>query len=150
MAGASVRLSWLKKVLFVCIHNSARSQIAEALLNRMGDGHFEAQSAGIEPGMLNPLAVAVLSEIGIDIAAKKPRSVSELIRAGQKFDYVIMVCDAASAERSPGFPDATMLHWSLPDPAKFLGNWQERLDQTRQVRSTLEMRIKEFLCAAKP
>ena len=135
----------MKKVLFVCVHNSARSQIAEALLNQMcGDG-FAAQSAGLEPGTLNLLAVAVLREIGIDIAAKKTRGVSEVIKSGKRFDYVITVCDESSAEQCPLFPGGTTkLHWSLPDPSGFQGNWQERLEQTRRVRDSIEARIKEF------
>lgn len=104
----------MKKVLFVCIHNSARSQIAEALLNRMNGGQFEAESAGIEPGTLNPLAVAVLSEFGIDVAEKKTRGVSDVIRSGARFDYVITVCDESGAEQCPVFPAETKrLHWKF-------------------------------------
>jgi arsenate reductase len=86
------------KILFVCIHNSARSQMAEALFSRMCSGQFEAESAGIEPGTLNPLAVAVLKEIGIDISAKKTRGVSQVIRLGTRFDYV----SPAAMKAAPG------------------------------------------------
>lgn len=138
--------SFMGKILFVCIHNSARSQMAEALFSRMCSGQFEAESAGIEPGTLNPLAVAVLKEIGIDISANKTRGVSEVIRLGTRFDYVITVCDESSAGQCPVFPSApTRLQWSLPDPSKFHGSWQERLEQTRGVRRAIEAKIKDFL-----
>jgi len=102
------KLAIVKKVFFICIHNSARSQIAEAMLNRLGAGHFAADSAGIEPGTLNPLAVAVLNEIGIDIAAKKTKRVVDVIQSGVKDNYVVTVCDETSAERCPAFPAETM------------------------------------------
>jgi arsenate reductase len=139
----------MKKVLFICIHNSARSQIAEALLNRIGARHFVAESAGIEPGMLNPLAVAVLNEIGIDIAAKKTRSVIDVIRSGVKYHYVVTVCDETSAEQCPSFPAETIrLHWSFPDPSQFQGTRDEKLAQTRLVRTAIEAKLKEFLRGA--
>ena len=132
-----------KKVLFVCVHNSARSQMAEALLNQMCGEVFEAESAGLEPGTLNPLAVEVLREIGIDIVGKETRAVSDVI--GERFDYVITVCDESSAEQCPLFPGGTTrLHWSLPDPSKFQGSWEEQLKQTRKVRDEIESKIEEF------
>jgi arsenate reductase len=135
----------MKKVLFICVHNSARSQIAEALLNTMCGDAFEAESAGLEPGTLNLLAVAVLREVGIDIAGKETRGISEVIKSGKQFDCVITVCDETSSEQCPLFPGtATRLHWSLPDPSKFAGNWEERLEQTRRVRDSIEDRINEF------
>jgi len=132
-----------KKVLFVCVHNSARSQMAETLLNQMCGEVFEAESAGLEPGTLNPLAVEVLREIGIDIVGKETRAVSDVI--GERFDYVITVCDESSAEQCPLFPGGTTrLHWSLPDPSKFQGSWEEQLKQTRKVRDEIESKIEEF------
>ena len=139
-------LPFMEKILFVCIHNSARSQIAEALLNRMSGDEFAAESVGLAPGTLNPLAVAVLSEVGIDISAKKTRGVAELIRSGARFDWVITVCDESSARQCPVFPgESQRLHWSLPDPSAFRGSWQERLEQTRAIRSTVESKIRDFL-----
>jgi len=136
----------MEKILFVCIHNSARSQIAEALFNRLCGDRFAAQSAGLQPGTLNPLAVAVLGEIGIDISAKETHGVAELIGSGAQFDRVITVCDESSAGACPVFPgESQRLHWSLPDPSKFRGSWQERLEQTRAVRRALEIEIREFL-----
>ena len=132
-----------KKVLFVCVHNSARSQMAETLLNQMCGEVFEAESAGLEPGTLNPLAVEVLREIGIDIVGKETRAVSDVI--GERFDYVITVCDESSAEQCPLFRGGTTrLHWSLPDPSQFQGSWDERLEQTRKVRDEIESKIEEF------
>jgi arsenate reductase len=90
-----------KKVLFVCVHNSARSQIAEELLNRMCGDEYEAQSAGLEPGELNPLAMEVLREIGIEISGKETRSVFDVYKSGQMFSHVIAVCDGANAQRCP-------------------------------------------------
>jgi arsenate reductase len=134
-----------KRVLFVCVHNSARSQMAEAFLNRMCGDVFEAESAGLEPGSLNPLAVEAMREIGIDIGGKKTRGVSEVIESGQRFDYVITVCDESSAEQCPIFPGvAERLHWNFPDPAKFTGMWEERLEQTRKVRDAIESKIERF------
>lgn len=134
-----------RKVLFVCVHNSARSQMAEALLNQMCSDVFEAQSAGLEPGMLNPLAVEVMREIGTDISGKEVRCVLVVIKSGQRFDYVITVCDESSAEQCPIFPGvAARLHWNFPDPSKFKGTWEERLEQTREVRNAIESKIEEF------
>lgn len=134
-----------KKVLFICVHNSARSQMAEALLNHMCSDEFEAQSAGLTPGTLNPLAVEVMREIGIDISEKDTRGVSDVYKSGQRFAYVITVCDETSAEQCPIFPGVTKrLHWSLPDPATFKGTWEERLEKTRTVRDKIKAHIKEW------
>ena len=134
-----------KRVLFVCVHNSARSQMAEALLSQMCGAAFEAESAGLEPGILNPLAVEALREIGIDIARKVTRAIADVVQAGTRFDYVITVCDESSAARCPIFPGGTTrLHWNLPDPAKFQGGWKERLEQTRKVRDEIKSKIEGF------
>ncbi|OGQ78426.1 MAG: arsenate reductase [Deltaproteobacteria bacterium RIFCSPLOWO2_12_FULL_60_19] len=134
-----------KRVLFVCVHNSARSQMAEAFLNRMCGDVFEAESAGLEPGALNLLAVEAMREIGIDIGGNGTRGVSEVIESGQKFDCVITVCDESSAEQCPVVPGvAERLHWNFPDPAKFTGTWEERLEQTRNIRDAIESKIEQF------
>ena len=134
-----------KRVLFICVHNSARSQMAEALLNRMCGDLFQAESAGLAPGALNPLAVEALGEIGIDIAGKATRGVADVIRSGQRFDCVITVCDETSAEQCPVFPGgAERRHWNFPDPAKFTGSREERLEQTRKVREAIRARIEEL------
>src|ERR1700720_1397799 len=124
-----------KKALFVCIHNSARSQMAEAFLNQICGEEFEAHSAGLEPGKLNPLVVEAMAEAGIDISKNPTKAVFDMFKSGQLFGYVITVCDEASAERCPIFPGVTKrLHWSFPDPSSFQGTDDERLEQTRAVR----------------
>ncbi|MEO5359885.1 MAG: arsenate reductase ArsC [Nitrospirota bacterium] len=136
----------MEKVLFVCIHNSARSQMAEALLRRLGGGRYEAESAGLEPGVLNPLVVEVLQEIGIDISAKKTQGVESCINSGIKYDYVITVCDGASAQRCPVFPGGgKRLHWGFDDPSGFTGTHEERLAKTRQVRDDIQRTIEKWL-----
>lgn len=134
-----------KRVLFVCIHNSARSQMAEAWLNHFCGEYFEAQSAGLEPGILNPLVVQVMEETGIDISAKKTQAVFDLFKKGERFDYVITVCDEASAERCPIFPGlAQRFHWSFPDPSKALGTEKEKLQQIRPICDEIKRKIEEW------
>ena len=136
-----------KKVLFVCIHNSARSQMAEAFLNNACPEEFEAQSAGIEPGRLNPVVVEVMREAGLDLSQNTTKSVSGFIERGEQFHYVITVCDETSAERCPVFPGRTMrLHWGFPDPSAFTGTPEEKLARTREVRDTIKARIESW-CA---
>jgi arsenate reductase len=135
------------KVLFVCIHNSARSQMAEAFLNHYGGDIFEAQSAGIEPGKLNPIVVAAMREDGIDISGHATKSVADMIQSGQTFAYVITVCDEASAERCPTFPgQTTRLHWGFPDPSALQGTPEEKLARTREIRDTIKAKIESW-CA---
>ena len=134
------------KVLFVCIHNSARSQMAEAFLTKHGGDRFEATSAGLEAGTLNPFAVKVMEEAGIDISGNPSRSVFDVFKSGEKFHQVITVCDESSAERCPVFPgNAERLHWSFPDPSSFSGTEEEILIRTRAVRDQIEQQIKEWL-----
>jgi arsenate reductase (thioredoxin) len=135
-----------QKVLFICVHNSARSQMAEAFLNDICGDHFEAHSAGLEPGTLNPLAVEAMHEVGIDISHKGTQSVFDVFKSGELFAYVITVCDETSAERCPIFPGvATRLHWSFPDPAALTGTREERLAGTREIRDQIRERI-EMWC----
>ena len=141
-----------EKVLFVCVHNSARSQMAEAFLNRACGEKFEAQSAGLEPGTLNPLVIEVMREIGLDLSANKTKSVFDVFKTGQLFAYVITVCDQASAERCPVFPGVTSRrHWSFPDPATVTGTHEERLEKIRAIRDTIQGKIDawcEKVCTA--
>ena len=135
-----------KKVLFVCIHNSARSQMAEALLNHLHGDQFQAESAGLEPGALNPLAVEAMADIGIDIAMKGTRDVFEVWKSGARFDYVITVCDEAAAERCPIFPGVTKrLHWSFQDPGMFTGTPEEKRSMTHLVREHIKHTIDEWV-----
>ena len=136
-----------RKVLFVCIHNSARSQMAEAFLNQICPEEFEGQSAGLEPGKLNPNVVEVMKEVGIDISGNKTRAVFDVFKSGQLFSHVITVCDEVSAERCPIFPGVTTrLHWSFADPSAFRGSPEEVLEKTREVRETIRQKI-EAWCA---
>jgi arsenate reductase len=132
-----------KKILFLCVHNSARSQMAAALLNRMCGDEFEAESAGTEPSVVNPLAIEVMKEVGIDISGNKTRQVFDVYKSGTLFAYAITVCDEA-AERCPIFPRAKMLHWNFPDPSQFKGTWDERVELTRAVRDAIAKKIEEW------
>lgn len=141
-------LSRKRKVLFVCVHNSARSVMAEAFVNHRFGEKFEAQSAGIEPGKLNPLVDEAMREIGIDVSNHQPRAVADVLAGGQKFDYAITVCDETSAERCPVFPGLTKrLHMGFPDPGSFDGTWEEKLDRTREVRDLIEQRVRELFAS---
>ena len=135
------------KVLFICVHNSARSQMAEAWLNHICGESFVAESAGLEPGTLNPLAVKVMAEVGIDISSKKTQAVFDVVKSGELFAYIITVCDAASAERCPIFPGpAKRLHWSFPDPSQVTGTAEEKLAQAREIRDAIRAKVENW-CA---
>lgn len=132
------------KALVLCTGNSARSQMAEALLRETAAGRFEVESAGLEPQGVNPLAIQAMAEIGIDISAQRSKSVEEF-RGRTDFDYVITVCDHAAAN-CPVFPGgATRLHWSTMDPAATAGTDEERLTVFRRVRDELHARVSAFL-----
>jgi len=134
------------RVLFLCVHNSARSQMAAAFLRRMAGDRFDVESAGLEPGRLNPLVVAAMREAGIDIGGAKTQSVFDLFASGRRFDYVISVCDAASAERCPIFPGAAArLNWSFADPSTFTGTDAERLQKTIAVRDEIRARVEKWV-----
>lgn len=135
------------RVLFICIRNSARSQMAEAFLEQACPNDFEVESAGLEPGELNPLAVALMKEVGIDISGNSTQSVFDAFKSGKIFSYVITVCDESSAQACPVFPGiVTRLHWNIPDPAALTGTWEERLEAARPIRQAIEDRVDEF-CA---
>jgi len=134
-----------KKVLFVCIHNSARSQMAESFLNQLCGDELEAFSAGLEPGKLNPIVVEAMREAGIDISRHQTKAVSDFVRSGKTFAHVITVCDETSAERCPIFPGVTARpHWSFPDPSRFQGTHEEKLAQTREVRDMIEQKVRQW------
>src|SRR5436190_5257164 len=131
-----------KKVLFICVHNSARSQMAAALLNEKCPELFEAQSAGLEPGSLNPLVVEVLEEVGIDISNNLTQRVFDVWKSGQMFQFVITVCSEAESQGCPIFPGiTTRLHWPFDDPSKFTGTQEEQLEKTRIVRNQISAQI---------
>jgi arsenate reductase len=134
------------KVLFVCIHNSARSQMAEELLRLALPNQIQVISAGLEPGKINPVVAEVLLEKGIDIRQKETQSVFELLKQGKTYNFVITVCDETSGERCPIFPGRiNRLHWSFADPSAFTGSHTEKLEQTRKVCQEVEQKIAEFV-----
>jgi len=139
-------MSEIIKVLFVCIHNSARSQMAEAFLKQLGGDRFEVESAGIEPGNLNPLVVESMKEIGIDISGNKTKEAFDFIKKGALFDYVITVCDETSAERCPIFPGiAQRLHWGFPDPSALQGTDEEKLQAIRKIRDDIKAKVESWI-----
>ena len=134
------------KVLFVCVHNSARSQMAEAFLNKLAGDKFNAESAGLEAGILNPLVVKVMQEIGIDISRKETNDVFDLYKQGRMYSYVITVCDESNGERCPLFPGITQkIAWSFDDPSKLTGTDEEKLNIIRMIRDKIKIKIQEFI-----
>ena len=133
-----------KKVLFVCIHNSARSQIAEALLQKYGKDQFEVLSAGFEPQEINPYTLRVMQEAGVDMSGQRAKSLNEYI-GKLHFGYLITVCSNAE-EKCPIFPGMGMrLHWPFEDPAAFEGTDEARLEKFRQVRDQIEAKVSAWL-----
>ena len=136
----------MTKVLFICVHNSARSQMAEAFLKKYGGDEFFVESAGLEPGKLNPIVVEAMKEVGIDISHNETKSVFEFFKQGRRYHYVITVCDETSAERCPIFPGVKeTIHWSFNDPSALIGSYQEKLAGTRVIRDEIENRVKLWL-----
>lgn len=126
-------------VLFLCTHNSARSQMAEGLLRHLSGGRIEAHSAGTEATRIRPLAIRTMAELGIDISAQQSKTLDRYL--DERFDAVITVCDEAN-QACPFFPGAgTRLHWSLPDPSRATGGEEEQLAVYRSVRDRLRERI---------
>jgi len=136
------------RVLFLCVHNSACSQMAEAFLRKYGGSRFEVESAGLEPGSLNPFAVRALAEVGIDISHNATKSVFGLFEAKKTFDVVVTVCSKEAAERCPIFPGMhEKLHWPFADPAAMTGSDEEIMAGVRAVRDGIEAAVKEFVSA---
>ena len=141
----------MKEVLFICVHNNARSQMAAAWLNKICGDYLEAESAGLEPGELNPLAVQVMDEVGIDISNNKTQAVFDVFKRGELFAYAITVCDESEAAGCPIFAGVTKrLHWSFPDPSALVGTRHERLEGMRKIRDDIRARIENWcdeMCA---
>jgi arsenate reductase len=132
-----------KRVLIICTGNSARSQMAEALLRHEAGDFYEVISAGTHPGEVRPEAVAVMREISVDISAQRPKSVTEF--QGQHFDFILTVCDKAR-EECPVFSGETeRLHWPFEDPAGFIEVGEERLRAFRRLRDRIHARVMVFL-----
>ncbi len=134
-----------KRILFVCIHNSARSQMAEAFLKRECMTDCIIESAGLEAGVMNPIVIEAMKEKGIDLSQKSSQSVDQVIASGKQFTHVITVCDDAAAEQCPFIPGMlSREHWSLLDPSGFVGTKDERLERTREVRDDIEKRVMKW------
>jgi arsenate reductase (thioredoxin) len=132
-----------RRVLFICTHNSARSQMAEALLRHMGNDRFEVFSAGTEATFVRPMAIQAMAELGIDISHQQSKTLDRYL--GEQFDDVITVCDTA-AEACPVFPGAVRRrHWSFQDPSKATGNETEQLEVYRKVRDEIRSWIENEL-----
>lgn len=138
------------RVLFLCVHNSARSQMAEAYLNKLGESLFEAESAGFEPGVLNPLAVEVMKEDGFDISKNKIDDVTDFFKEKRFYGYIITVCDISNNQKCPTFPGVSKyLHWDVEDPASFEGTYEEKLEKTKKVRDIIKEKVKQFITEVK-
>ncbi|MBN2109970.1 MAG: arsenate reductase ArsC [Methanosarcinaceae archaeon] len=134
------------KVLFICVHNSGRSQIAEEYLKRIGGDRFEVESAGYRPTSLHPLVLKVMEEDGFDLSGKKTQSTWDLFKEGRLFGYVITVCDREYEEECPLFSRPfVQLNWPYPDPESFTGTDEEKLDQARILRDSIKTRIVQFV-----
>jgi arsenate reductase len=139
------RRSGKQRVLFLCTHNSARSQMAEGLLHALAGDRFEAMSAGTEATHVRPLAIRAMRELGVDISGQESKTLDRYLR--EPFDYVITVCDDAN-EACPFFPGAAnRLHWSFEDPSRAKGSEEERLAVFRSVRDRIRQRIEDDLGA---
>lgn len=120
--------------------------MAEELLRKMAGDRFEAASAGLEPGAVNPLVVKALAEEGIDISGKETVSAFDLLKQGKFFTYVVTVCDETSAESCPIFPGTReRLHWGFPDPSTFTGSDEEKLERIREIRDAIKKRISDWV-----
>lgn len=133
----------MQRVLFLCTHNSARSQMAEGLLRALGGERFDVHSAGTEATHVRPLAIKAMAELGIDISDQHSKTLEQYL--DQPFDYVITVCDQAN-ETCPFFPNARhRIHWSFPDPSKAQGDEAQQLAVYRQVRDAITNQLRTWL-----
>ena len=135
----------MMRVLFLCTHNSARSQMAEGLLRHLGGGRYEAFSAGTKATRVRPLALRAMAELGIDISGQESKTLERY--RGQPFDAVITVCDQANEACPVFFGAKERLHWSFPDPSQATGTEEEQLAVYRQVRDAIRARIEHELIA---
>jgi arsenate reductase (thioredoxin) len=131
----------LKNVLFICTHNSARSQMAEAYLNKLYGNRYEAHSAGVHPTRINPIVVKVMAEEGIDLSGARSKSVEEYL--DRNFDLVVTVCDDAR-EECPVFPGDELIHQGFRDPSAIKGSEEEVLSQVREIRDEIKGWVKEY------
>ncbi|MDC7229915.1 MAG: arsenate reductase ArsC [Sphaerochaetaceae bacterium] len=137
-----------ERIMFVCIHNSARSQMCEAFVKHYASDRFEAHSSGIEAGKLNPLVVQAMEEIGISMEGHYAKPAQEYIDRDEAFDYVVTVCDESNAERCPMFPGRSeRMHWGFPDPSAMTGSDEEKLEGIRPIRDAIHTRITDWIAS---
>jgi len=138
-----------KRVIFICIHNSGRSQMGEAFLRSFAGDRFEVASAGIEAGKLNPLVVKAMEEVGVSMEGHYAKKAQDFVDRGEHYDYVVTVCDESNAERCPMFPGKHVrMHWGFPDPSALAGTDAEKLAGIRPIRDAIEAKVKEFIASA--
>ena len=134
------------RILFVCIHNSARSQMAETFLNALGGEKFIAESAGIEAGKLNPIVVDAMKEVGYDISKNETNSVFDFFKEGRKYDLVVKVCDAVNGQLCPVFPGVKAeLYWNITDPSSLAGTPEEKLNEIRKIRDLIKVKVEGLI-----
>jgi arsenate reductase len=134
------------RVLFVCIHNSARSQMAETFLNDFGQEKFIAESAGIEAGKLNPIVVEAMKEVGYDISKNETNSVFDFFKEGRQYDLVVKVCDAVNGQLCPVFPGVKAeLYWNITDPSALAGTPEEKLIEIRKIRDLIKVKVEGLI-----
>lgn len=134
------------KVLFVCIHNSARSQMAETFLNDLGKGMFVAESAGLEAGNLNPYVVKAMKELNYDLSKNQTKSVFDFYQQGKRFQIVIKVCDAMNGQRCPIFPSTKVtLNWDITDPSTLGGTEKEKIAAIRPIRDLIKIKVEALI-----
>ena len=135
-----------RKVLFICVHNSARSQMAEEFLRLLGGEEFEVESAGFEATEINPLVIPVMKEEGIDLTNKKTKSVFNLYKEGRFFGYVITVCNKGKESNCPIFPGSPIrIHWDLEDPEDFIGTEEGKLEMVKELRNKIKKMVQQFI-----
>ena len=136
----------MKKVLFICGHNSGRSQIAETFLNDIVGDRIHVESAGLEPKPVNPLVVEVMQEIGYDLSKAKSDSVFDFFKEGRLYDYVITVCDETAAGQCPVFPGITKrFHWPFTDPETLTGTHDEKLAALCRIREQIRQKVTDWI-----
>lgn len=130
------------KVLFLCVHNSGRSQIAEELLRKKAVDYFDVSSAGFEPSVINPYVAKVLQEENIDISQKSTKNVFDLYNQGNFYNYIITVCDESNQQRCPIFPGFNKaIHWNFEDPSSFKGTDEEIINKVKQVKNKINQQL---------
>jgi arsenate reductase len=134
-----------RRVLFICGHNSGRSQMAEAFLDDVAGDQIHVESAGLEPKPVNPLVVEVMDEIGFDLSKAKSDSVFDFFKEGRLYDYVITVCDETAAGQCPVFPGITKrFHWPFIDPEALTGTHEEKLKALREIREQIRRKVSDW------